>query len=185
MKGFVYLIRSNQTDDVYYGSTIQILCKRLAEHRSSYKKCDNKKYMSSFELMKYEDAYIELVEIVEFQDKKELHAREGFYIRNNNCVNKKIMGRTKAEYTIDMRDVKREYDKQYCVDNKDKIKERKKQYHEHNREEILDKNKRRYEENKDVIIEQQRLYREANIDKIREYDRKRSVLRRAIKKAES
>ena len=37
MKGFIYIIRSHQTTDVYYGSTIQPrLSQRLAEHRRDY-----------------------------------------------------------------------------------------------------------------------------------------------------
>jgi len=36
MKGFIYIIRSHQTEDVYYGSTIQPLSKRMASHRSHF-----------------------------------------------------------------------------------------------------------------------------------------------------
>jgi len=99
MKGYIYIIRSHQTNDTYYGSTTQLLCKRLATHRQDFKKFSEAKkpYMTSFDIMIYGDAYIELIEDVEFTDKHELYAREGYHIRNNECVNKLIMGRTHKE----------------------------------------------------------------------------------------
>ena len=92
MKGYIYSIRSHQTPNIYIGSTIQILCKRMSQHKREYK--NQQKYCSSFEIIQYEDAYIELIEIVEFNEKTELFAREGHYIRTMECINKLIMGRT-------------------------------------------------------------------------------------------
>ncbi len=69
MKGFVYIIRSKHTDDVYYGSTKKALKRRFSGHKSSYK--TGKNDTQSFLIMKYADAYIELVEEVEYEDKKD------------------------------------------------------------------------------------------------------------------
>jgi hypothetical protein len=51
-----------QTDDVYYGSTTQPLSKRLSGHKAHYKQWQkqNYNYVTSFEIIKYDDCYIEL-----------------------------------------------------------------------------------------------------------------------------
>ena len=41
-----------------------------------------------------ENCKIELVENYACNSKEELNAREGFYIQNNECVNKLVAGRT-------------------------------------------------------------------------------------------
>ena len=155
MKGSIYIIRSFQTDDVYYGSTTQMLCKRMASHRQD-SKCwlnDTGHYISSFDILHYDDAYIELVEEIEFQNKQELRAREGHYIRDNNCVNKVIPCRTQKQYREEhMKDIQK-WTKQNYVDNK-KI--------------ILEKNKNYIENHKQERKEYMLSYREANKEKIKE-----------------
>jgi len=101
MKGSVYVIRSHKTTDIYIGNTTQLLCQRMAGHRQQYKNWINEKYhyVTSFEILKYDDAYIELLEEIEFQNKQELYAREGHYIRSMECINKCIAGRSKKEWT--------------------------------------------------------------------------------------
>ena len=90
-RGKIYKIISNQTDDVYYGSTIEIvLSNRLAKHRNNYKSWLSEKfpYITSFEIMKYSDAKIILLESYPCTSRYELIGREQFYIDNNECVNK-------------------------------------------------------------------------------------------------
>ena len=103
MKGYVYTLRSFQTDLIYIGSTEETLSRRMSTHRSDYKRWLAKKrqYITCFEILKYNDCYIEMLEIVEYIDKASLHAREGFHQRAMDCVNKNIAGRTKAEYYVD------------------------------------------------------------------------------------
>lgn len=135
MKGSIYAIRSHQTQNIYIGSTIQKLCSRIASHRADFKKRINKKYScSSFEILKYNDAYIELIEIVEFNEKTELFAREGHYIRTMECVNKNIPNRTDKEYQIDNKEKINIYLKQYYIDNKNKILEQQTEYYKNNKE---------------------------------------------------
>ncbi len=135
MIGYVYVIRSYLTDDVYYGSTKQTLSQRMAEHRRNYKCWLNEKinYTSSFEIVKYNDCYIELVEECEYNNKQELLAREGFHIRNNKCVNKCIAGRTRQEYRQEYdsnhKEQIAEYKKEHAINNKEHIKEYKKQWY--------------------------------------------------------
>ena len=129
--GRVYCIRSYQTDNIYIGSTFQPLHKRIYGHKSSYKQWQNKKhnYITSFELIKYDDCYIELIEEYKNLNKKELEKYEGDHIRKNDCVNKIIVGRTQKEYYKDNNDKILEQKKEYYQDNNDKIKEQRKYYY--------------------------------------------------------
>jgi hypothetical protein len=88
MKGLIYKIVSDSTDKVYIGSTTQTLQKRLKRHKSSYKGYlkYNNEYISSYELVKYKNCKIELLEEIEFTDKRELLKLEGYYISNTQNV---------------------------------------------------------------------------------------------------
>jgi len=95
----------------YYGSTIQTLKRRLSKH-----KCDAKTKNCSSKIL-FQDGSIPkivLVEEVKFDDIKELREREGYYIRNLDCVNKDIPNRTQEEYKL----YYKEYMKQYREANK-------------------------------------------------------------------
>lgn len=89
---YIYIIRSHKTDKVYIGSTnkknINI---RLNEHKKAYLKWknDNIKYYSSYEIIKFEDVYIELLETTIYEDALN---REGYYIQTLNSINKNIVG---------------------------------------------------------------------------------------------
>ena len=63
-KGKIYKLTNEETNDVYYGSTTKTLKRRLQKHKSNYtgylKGKDH--FISSFEIIKYSSANIELVE---------------------------------------------------------------------------------------------------------------------------
>ena len=120
-KSKVYKIVSNSTDLVYVGSTTQPLYNRIAGHRRQYKKYQNgaDNYVTSYEMLKYGDCEIVLLEDCPCDRKEQLYARERYFIETLACVNKVIPGRKQAEY--------REA-------NKEKIIERGKQYREANKE---------------------------------------------------
>lgn len=100
LKAQIYTIRSHQTDDIYIGSTTQLLCRRFADHKNNYTRYLAGRYnnVTSFKIVKYEDCYIELLEAFPCETKAELCKREGELIRLHKCVNKYIAGRTKLEY---------------------------------------------------------------------------------------
>lgn len=129
-KGRIYKIYSNQTEQIYVGSTCQPLSHRMCTHRALYNRYQNGlgKYITSFEIVKYDDAKIELLEVCSCDNKEELNAREGHYIRTTNCVNKNIPDRTRAEYnTLRYQENKQSYldaNKIYYQENKDRILER-------------------------------------------------------------
>ena len=125
----------------YKGSTTQSLASRMAQHRSDYKNYlqgNGGKYLSSFEVMKFPDAKIELIEYYPCNTGEELHAREGQLVRATECVNKNIPGRNVQEW---------------YQDNKDAVLAREKAY---------------YEANKDVLLVRVKAYQAANKDQIAE-----------------
>jgi len=99
----IYTIRSHQTDKFYIGSTTQkYLCRRFDNHKSNYHLFLNNKrnYTSSFDILKFEDAYIELLEYVNCNSREQLEKKEGEYIwqYKDQIVNINIAGRTKEEW---------------------------------------------------------------------------------------
>lgn len=128
--GKIYKIITNcDANLVYYGSTCSALSQRLAEHRRNYSHYMNDKYhyVTSFELIKQVHYDIILVETVVSSTKEELHARERYYIENNECVNKYIPGRTKKEHYEANKDDIAMYKKDYHEANKDAIHKHKNQ----------------------------------------------------------
>ena len=138
----IYTIRSHHTNLIYIGSTCNELRKRLHQHKSKYKGYLNGKcsYISSFEIVKYNDAYIELYEYYPCNNKVELLKKEGELIRELDCVNKRISG-------IYKREKYKEYNKEYRKNNKENIKEVMKEYRKNNKEKIQ-KNRKEYRKKK-------------------------------------
>jgi len=150
-KGKIYCLRSHQTDDVYIGSTVESLSNRKGKHTSKYKSFLNEKYhyITAFEIVKYDDCYIELIENYPCENKEQLTKKEGEYIRNMKCVNKLIAGRTRKEYRKD----NKEKIKEYRENNKERDKKRAKEYRENNKEREKERKKKYREENKEKIKE--------------------------------
>ena len=155
----VYTIRSPSTIKFYIGTTVKTLSGRFSQHKSNYKSFIQGKGndVSSFEILKLGDAYIELLESYPCNSNEELHKREGELIRlhKDNVVNKNIAGRTNKEYSVDNKD----YYKSYRENNKDKSKAYREAYREANKEQI----KANREYNKD----KSKAYREANKEQIK------------------
>jgi len=144
--GKIYSLRSHNNNKYYIGSTTQELHKRLYEHKSHYKTYLNKKcnYISSFEISKNDDCYIEILENFKCETKNELTKREGELIRQfkNDIVNLHIPNRTQEEY---------------YNDNLDKIKAYDKEYNQTHKKERTEKHAEYFNINKDKINEQRRL----------------------------
>lgn len=166
-QGKIYKIVSNQTEDIYIGSTVQALSARLSSHRAKYKKYKqgNTYYTSSFIILEYDDAKIYLIEEYPCDNKEQLLAREGDYIKKLDCVNKRIAGRGI---------------KQYQQDNKEILNEKSKEKYKNNREAILKRHKKYYQENKEDILKRQKEYIEKNKDKIKEYTKEYQLKNKEI-----
>ena len=168
--GKIYSIRSHQTSDIYIGSTTQQLCRRFTNHKAHYKQWLNGQisYTTSFSILEYDDAYIELIEETEFKSKDELRQREGHYIRNTNCVNKQVAGRSKQEWDKQFYENNKKQiiikQQHYYTANIEKVKEYKKKYAEKNKETLKIKQQEYYKANKERMDANSKKYR----DKIKE-----------------
>ena len=120
----IYKIKSQQTDKIYIGSTLKELTERLKHHEYYYKSWinyNNLPYTSPYEILKFNDHVIEVIETRTYIDELERNKRERHYIELYKliCVNKQIKDTTKEN---------KEYQKQYRQDNKEKIKQYQKQH---------------------------------------------------------
>ena len=112
-------ITEHEEQDIYIGSTTKkYLSQRLQQHKNDFKKFLNNKLgnITIFNLFnKYgiDNFNIYLLENYNCNDINELRTKEGEYIKNLACINKRIECRTRKEY---------------LYDNKEKIKEHKKEY---------------------------------------------------------
>ena len=175
--GKIYFITDIAYTKYYYGSTTEPLKKRLERHRRYYEQYLNSTYhfTSSFYLFNefgIDNCKIELVENYPCKNKFELEAREGYYQRNNACVNKNIAGRTRQEYLEDRKDEIKAQGKKYIENNSERIKENRKQHNEKNKEYELQRNKDYYERtgyyenNKERICSNSKARYENNKDEI-------------------
>ncbi len=133
----IYKIVSATSNKIYIGSTTQTLAQRLGKYLSNYKDytINNKGYITSFEIIKFGDYSIKLIEECNYNNKQQLHKREGYYIKlyRDISINKVIAGRTIEEYAEDNKQVRKEKMIEYKNNNKQIIKEIKKQcYKKHN-----------------------------------------------------
>lgn len=173
--GKIYKITDNGYTKCYIGSTCEGLARRMAKHRHAYKaKGDGKKYTSTttiqlFDEFGMENCKIELLEEYPCESKEQLMQREGYHIKNTDCLNKKVMGRSSKEYYFENKDgilVKRH---QYYLENKDDILEQNKQYNAENKEKITEYKQKYYSEHKETLAVQMQNYRSNNKDKLSEY----------------
>jgi hypothetical protein len=114
----IYTIRSNQTQLYYIGSTRDALYKRFHMHKKHYKAyLKGGIYLTSFEILKYDDVYIELLENYPCNSREELLMREGQLIRQyiNEIVNKNRPSLTEEE--------RKQYEKNHYINNIDRRKE--------------------------------------------------------------
>ena len=114
-----------------------IQVQQLGLHKTDFKywKAGEKNKVNSaeiFDLYGIDNCHIVLLENVECETIKDLHIKEGHYIRRLETVNKNVAGRT---------------NKQYREENNEKEKERHKIYHQNHKTEA----KEYYEKNKEKI----------------------------------
>ena len=166
-KGKIYRITDIGYNKCYIGSTIELLSKRMGKHRSKYKSYLQGKYefntsFNIFEEYGVEFCKIELIELYPCNSKAELEAREGYYIRSEDCVNTRIEGRTNKERHHDFK-----YNhKQYKIDNHEHIRQTAVAYYENNKEQMAVKHKHYKIDNQEHIAEKQKDYYENNKESI-------------------
>jgi len=189
-KGYVYCIRSFQTENIYIGSTFQRLSKRFYEHKQCHRLYYNTdkqktKCTTSSKILIHDDAYIELIKEVKVNNRQELRKYEGEEQRKNKniLVNIQFENPTAEERKAQKRKSDKKYYennkdkfKKYEHDNKEKIRKRRKDYYDNNKEVFKEKYKEYrqeyYKENKEKRIIINKKYRENNKEKIKELRKK-------------
>jgi hypothetical protein len=131
-KGKIYAIRCTDSDDVYIGSTVESLSKRMSGHRRKHNSTPNA--CASSALIGRGTAYIELVEDFPCERVEQLRKREGEIIRSRVCVNRYIAGRTGEEYREENKEHRDKQKKEYYQANREEIVQKKKEYHEQHKE---------------------------------------------------
>jgi hypothetical protein len=169
--GKIYKLYSKKTDNIYIGSTYLTLKERLRCHFKDYERYlkNNNNYITSYEILKYDDCKIELIVDYPCDSKKDLEKEEGKYQKILNCVNKLVAGRTRQEYRQDNIDKYKEYYKQYYENNKENITDYHKQYYQNNKDKIKNNRKKQYENNKENELIKMKNYRDNNKEKIKDY----------------
>ena len=154
-KGKIYKLWSPQGNEIYIGSTVNSLAKRLGQHNSS-RACSSKYLFENYDVVK-----IELIEEYPCNNKMELAKKEGEHIRSNKCLNRCIAGRPQKEY-------QKEYNKKWYENNKEHRQEYFKKWSQDNKEHREEYSKKWHENNK----EHEQEYRAANKEHIQEYLKK-------------
>ena len=168
--GFIYKIVADDTDKVYYGSTIMKLNARFNKHKYDFKcKTSCSSNCSSIELFNFPNTRIELLETHHHLDKTALkqilYEVERGYIERfrkycpGRCININLPNLTADEYKEYQKQYHKQYQKQYYIDNKDNIKKNHKNYQINKKDEIKDKKKQYYIDNRDKLDEYARLRR--------------------------
>ena len=164
--GKIYKVVDNGYNLCYYGSTVQPLSKRFSTHKKDYVRYRDGRKERPLTICKIFDEYgvdnckIELVELFPCNSKEELHKREGEHIRNNDCVNKFIPGRSQEEYRkchkAEAAARTRKYRSKLTDEQKEAIRLKEKEYRETHKEEIREKTRNYRENNKDKVIASRR-----------------------------
>ena len=156
--GKIYQIVDNAFQMCYIGSTIDTLNNRFCSHKSRYYryKLGLVNFTSVYKI--FDECGIDNCKIIHMehypcQTREELSAREGYYIKNNDCVNKNIAGRTRQEYKQDnLTRIKTKYE-DWKEQNVEHIKNYKKEYHKSHKEERKTYQKNKYQQNKNQLLE--------------------------------
>ena len=145
--GKIYKITNNINNEVYVGSTCDILRKRFSNHTRQITQ-ESKKNRPLYKLMIELgcDAFrIDLIEDYPCEDKQALRQREGYWIRQIGTLNKVIAGRTQkeAKYIYDRSEKKQLYEQKperkaaKLQAAKDSYEKNKVQINEYKKEKIL------------------------------------------------
>lgn len=89
VKGFIYMISSEQTPKVYIGSTRRNPICRLYEHRAKYRMYQDNRYnyVTSFELVKYDDHKLTILEESNYDSLEDLFKSEFNHMQHHDCCN--------------------------------------------------------------------------------------------------
>ena len=168
-KGKIYKILNTIDNEIYVGSTCELLSRRMARHRYNMKSIPHLKLYKHMHELGVEHFYIELIEDCPCDRNEELVKREGEIIRSIGTLNK--------NGTINIKEnskgYQRQYHMQYYQDNLETRKEQKHRWYEQNKEQVKEqqqiRNKQYYEQNREQVKEQQQIRNKQYYEKNREH----------------
>jgi adenylate kinase family enzyme len=177
----IYKIIDIGRNECYIGSTVQPLSARMSTHRAEYKRFlrgESGTFFSSFELFKkysLEGCIIELLENFPCDTKEQKHAREGYWIKHEDCINKRVAGRTGHEYRQDNKDILTQKKKVHYETNREHILQQQREYYQQHKDYIVERVKNYSMHNKEAIKERMKKYREDNKEHINSYKNEKHV----------
>lgn len=132
LQSIIYKLYSPSHPDVnpYYGSSKNSLYRRRENHKIDYKRG---KKSTAFLILCYDDWVMEVVENFSCETVEQLRQREGWWISNHPCVNKRNPGTGTGATWREQNDMSSYY-KQYYEKNKEQLKQNAKQRYEENKE---------------------------------------------------
>ena len=170
--GKIYKVVDVGYNKCYMGSTTESLSQRMARHRSAYKKHKEGKLKTCFGVFDMFNEFgensckIELIEYFKSETREELLKKEGEYIRINDCVNKRVAGRTREEFRKENADEINKKNRLRRENNIDICREYDKIYYHKNKEIITSRIREWQTNNNEKVQERRRLYREKNKETI-------------------
>ena len=174
--GKIYKVWSLETDEIYVGSTVDLLHKRMYKHRNDAKHGRTKmKIHLEMQRLGIDVFNIELIENYPCADCNELHMREGFWIRElKPTLNTLIAGRSRKDWEAENKDVFLAKNKQRWLKPRDNYLAKKKEYYENNKVAILQKQKKYAMDHVEENHMYHKHYREINAEKLKE--QKKTIL---------
>ena len=155
--GKIYAVKNNITDEVYIGSTVVRLSRRMVQHRSDAKMYPDKMPLTGkINEIGIEHFYIELVEDYPCKNKEHLNKREGELIRELATINKRVEQRTPTEIAKQRRE--------YREKHHDHFLECRREWAEKNREKLREQNRAQKAKNKDKIYERDKAWKSTKIE---------------------
>ena len=157
-KAKIYKLVSNKSSDVYIGSCLVELSKRLYGHKAPSNKCISK-------LLFINDAIITIVLIENYpcENNNQMKARELHYITTLQCININKPFITDIQIINgDNKEWHKEWAKQYNETHLEHIKQRKAQYYAAHKEQIKANNQAYHETHKEEIKAYHQAYIESH-----------------------
>ena len=171
MNSKIYKLVNDVNDDVYVGSTYNLLCRRMEKHRSHRFQYAHRPLYKLMNDLGVERFRIELVEDFPCENREQLRKREGYFIRQLGNLNMVIEDRTRKEYKEDNKDKIKEYMTTYREEKKDELLQYTKQYRDSHRDQI-----KQYKlENKEQILAKNREYYQRTKEQKQEYQKSDKV----------
>lgn len=167
----------------YIGSSLDYLSKRIAKHKSDFKKLNSKLY-NHFSKFDWKCIKVIILEKINNISKEDLLNKEYEIINkeySNLCLNSILKNKIKnlenrKNYRIKNREKNNLKKRKYEIINKEKISKRKSEYYKNNIEIIKNKHLTYYQNNKEKCKERDKEYYKNNKDKKNEYRKKYNEL---------